>query len=155
MLGVTRSAFYARQKRPRPARAKRDAQLAGAMAAVHLRPRAAAAAKTFSVLGRSILLPSTRYECTVFIMGGEVFPWRAHGLLLEMAKEQSCRRALQVPRVDQQCETHGDLPRGRIRARRRALGSVQWQAAPQLRKAFGCHDLFHVEPKRHQGGSVA
>src|SRR4051812_2062074 len=39
VLGVTRSGFYAWQKRPRPARAKSDAQLAIAVAAVHLRSR--------------------------------------------------------------------------------------------------------------------
>jgi putative transposase len=39
VLGVTRSGFYARQKRPRPARAKSDAQLAATVAAVHLRSR--------------------------------------------------------------------------------------------------------------------
>ena len=39
MLGVTRSGFYAWAKRPKPARAKRDAQLAATVAAVHLRSR--------------------------------------------------------------------------------------------------------------------
>ena len=39
VLGVTRSGFYAWQKRPRPARAKSDAQLAATVAAVHLRSR--------------------------------------------------------------------------------------------------------------------
>ena len=38
-LRVTRSGFYAWQKRPRPARAKSDAQLAATVAAVHLRSR--------------------------------------------------------------------------------------------------------------------
>ncbi len=39
MLGVTRSGFYAWRKRPRPARAKADAQLAVTVAAVHQRSR--------------------------------------------------------------------------------------------------------------------
>ena len=39
VLGVTRSGFYAWQKRPRPARAKSDAQLAATVAAVHMRSR--------------------------------------------------------------------------------------------------------------------
>jgi len=39
VLGVTRSGFYAWQKRPRPARGKSDAQLAATVAAVHLRSR--------------------------------------------------------------------------------------------------------------------
>jgi putative transposase len=39
LLGVTRSGFYAWVKRPRPARAKSDAQLAATVAAVHQRSR--------------------------------------------------------------------------------------------------------------------
>ena len=39
VLGVTRSGFYAWQKRPRPARAASDAQLAVTVAAVHQRSR--------------------------------------------------------------------------------------------------------------------
>ena len=39
VLGVTKSGFYAWAKRPKPARAKRDAQLAAAVAAVHQRSR--------------------------------------------------------------------------------------------------------------------
>ncbi len=34
------------------------------------------------------------------------------------------------------------------------LGSMQWQATSQLRKDFGCNDLFHVEVKRESGGSA-
>ena len=39
VLGVTRSGFYAWAKRPKPERAKRDAQLAATVAAVHQRSR--------------------------------------------------------------------------------------------------------------------
>jgi putative transposase len=39
VLGVTKSGFYAWVKRPKPARAKRDAQLAASVAAVHQRSR--------------------------------------------------------------------------------------------------------------------
>ena len=39
LLGVTRSGFYAWAKRPKPARAKSDAQLAATVAAVHQRSR--------------------------------------------------------------------------------------------------------------------
>jgi putative transposase len=39
VLGVTKSGFYAWVKRPKPARAKRDAQLAATVAAVHQRSR--------------------------------------------------------------------------------------------------------------------
>jgi transposase InsO family protein len=39
VLGVTKSGFYAWAKRPKPARAKRDAQLAAEVAAVHKRSR--------------------------------------------------------------------------------------------------------------------
>jgi putative transposase len=39
ILGVTRSGFYAWRKRPKPARVRRDAQLAATVAAVHQRSR--------------------------------------------------------------------------------------------------------------------
>jgi transposase InsO family protein len=39
VLGITKSGFYAWSKRPKPARAKRDAQLAATVAAVHQRSR--------------------------------------------------------------------------------------------------------------------
>jgi hypothetical protein len=39
VLGVTRSGFYAWRKRPKPARAKSDAQLAVKVAAAHQRSR--------------------------------------------------------------------------------------------------------------------
>jgi putative transposase len=39
VLGVTKSGFYAWMKRPKPARARRDAQLAATVAAVHQRSR--------------------------------------------------------------------------------------------------------------------
>ncbi len=39
LLGVTRSGFYAWVKRPNPARARSDAQLAATVAAVHHRSR--------------------------------------------------------------------------------------------------------------------